>query len=162
VAWLLWRLVRSPFGNAIQAIKQNDLRAASLGYNVWLHRWASFTVSAGIAGLAGGLFAMAQEGAYVQVMALHASSIVVLMTLVGGGLVSFWGPVLGTVVYFVARDLLGALTETWLLWYGLLFMAIIMFRPDGIAGMLHDLTARWRRTGPPAISEPAGVGHADS
>jgi branched-chain amino acid transport system permease protein len=145
VAWLLWRLVRSPFGNAIQAVKQNDLRAAALGYNVWLCKWVSFTVSAGIAGLAGGLFAMAQEGAYVQVMALHASGIVVLMTLVGGGLVSFWGPVLGTVVYFVARDVLGALTETWLLWYGLLFMAIIMFKPDGIAGMLRDLAARRRR-----------------
>jgi branched-chain amino acid transport system permease protein len=148
VAWLLWRLVRSPFGNALQAIKQNDVRAASLGYNVWLYRWASFTISAGIAGLAGGLFAMAQEGAYVQVMALHASGIVVLMTLVGGGLVSFWGPVLGAVVYFVARDVLGALTETWLLWYGLLFMAIIMFKPDGIAGILHDLAAR-RRHGDP-------------
>jgi branched-chain amino acid transport system permease protein len=161
VAWLLWRLVRSPFGNAIQAIKQNDLRAAALGYNVWLYRWVSFTVSAGIAGLAGGLFAMAQGGAYVQVMALHASGVVVLMTLVGGGLVSFWGPVLGTVVYFVARDVLGALTEAWLLWYGLLFMAIIMFKPDGIAGMLHDLAARWRRTGPPGVPEPARVGHAD-
>jgi branched-chain amino acid transport system permease protein len=148
VAWLLWRLVRSPFGNALQAIKQNHVRAAALGYNVWLYRWVSFTVSAGIAGLAGGLFAMAQEGAYVQVMALHASGIVVLMTLVGGGLVSFWGPILGTVVYFVARDVLGALTETWLLWYGLLFMAIIMFKPDGIAGMLQDLAARWRHADP--------------
>jgi branched-chain amino acid transport system permease protein len=59
--------------------------------------------------------------------------------------VSFWGPVLGTVVYFVARDVLGALTQTWLLWYGLLFMAIVMFRPDGIAGILHDAAARWRR-----------------
>ena len=51
---------------------------------------------------------------------------------------------LGTVVYFVARDVLGALTETWLLWYGLLFMAIIMFKPDGIAGIVRDLTVRWR------------------
>lgn len=47
-------------------------------------------------------------------------------------------------MYFVARDVLGALTETWLLWYGLLFMAIIMFRPEGIAGIARDLTARWR------------------
>ena len=110
----------------------------------WRYKWISFTLSAAIAGLAGGLFAMAQEGAYVQVMALNASGVVVLMTLIGGGLVSFWGPVFGTVVYFVARDVLGALTETWLLWYGLLFMAIIMFKPDGIAGIVRDLTARWR------------------
>ena len=144
VAWLLWRLVRSPFGNTLQAIRQNDLRAAFLGYHVWRYKWISLTLSAAIAGLAGGLFAMAQEGAYVQVMALNASGVVVLMTLIGGGLVSFWGPVFGTVVYFVARDVLGALTETWLLWYGLLFMAIIMFKPDGIAGIVRDLTIRWR------------------
>jgi branched-chain amino acid transport system permease protein len=136
--------VRSPFGNTLQAIRQNDLRAAFLGYNVWRYKWISLTLSAAIAGLAGGLFAMAQEGAYVQVMALNASGVVVLMTLIGGGLVSFWGPVFGTVVYFVARDVLGALTETWLLWYGLLFMAIIMFKPDGIAGIVRDLPVYWR------------------
>ncbi len=98
-----------------------------------------------LAGLAGGLFAMAQEGAYVQVMTLQWSGIVVLMTLTGGGLVSFWGPVLGTIVFFVARDVLGSLTETWMIWYGLMFMAIVMFKPDGIAGMLQDVQARMRR-----------------
>ena len=55
-------------------------------------------------------------------MSLQQSGFVVMMTLVGGGLVSFWGPVLGAVLFFVARDLLGAYTEAWLLWYGLLFM----------------------------------------
>jgi branched-chain amino acid transport system permease protein len=53
--------------------------------------------------------------------------------------------VLGAVVFFVARDVLGALTETWLIWYGLMFMAIVMFKPEGIAGMLHDLRARLQR-----------------
>jgi branched-chain amino acid transport system permease protein len=145
VVWLLWRLVQSPFGHALQAIRQNDLRAGFLGYNVWLCKWLVFVLSAMVAGLAGGLFAMAQEGAYVQGMTLQWSGIVVLMTLTGGGLVSFWGPVLGTVVFFVARDVLGALTETWLIWYGLMFMAIVMFKPEGIAGMLHDLQARLGR-----------------
>jgi branched-chain amino acid transport system permease protein len=145
VVWLLWKLVRSPFGHVLQAIKQNDLRASFLGYNVWMAKWLVFVLSAMLAGLAGGLFAMAQEGAYVQVMTLQWSGIIVLMTLTGGGLVSFWGPVLGTVVFFVGRDVLGSLTETWLIWYGLMFMAIVMFKPDGIAGMLQDLNARIRR-----------------
>ena len=148
VVWLLWRLIHSPFGNALQAIKQNDLRAGFLGYNVWLCKWLVFVLSATVAGLAGGLFAMAQEGAYVQIMTLQWSGIVVLMTLIGGGLVSFWGPLLGTVVFFVARDVLGALTETWLIWYGLMFMAIVMFKPEGIAGMLQALRARAGRAGP--------------
>ena len=78
---------------------------------------------------------MAQNGAYVQVMSLQWSGVVVLMTLIGGGLVSFWGPVVGTVVYFVARDLLGAYTESWLLWFGLMFMVVVMFKPEGVAGV---------------------------
>jgi branched-chain amino acid transport system permease protein len=160
VVWLLWRLVHSPFGHALQAIRQNDLRAGFLGYNVWRCKWLVFVLSASVAGLAGGLFAMAQEGAYVQGMTLQWSGIVVLMTLTGGGLVSFWGPVLGAIVFFVARDVLGALTETWLIWYGLMFMGIVMFKPEGIAGMLRDLRARLRpvRGGAlPAAAEPAGA-----
>jgi len=145
VVWGLWRLIHSPFGHVLQSIRQNDLRAAFLGYNVWLCKWLAFVLSAAVAGLAGGLFAMAQEGAYVQVMTLQWSGIVVLMTLSGGGLVSFWGPILGTIVFFVARDVLGALTDTWMIWYGLMFMAIVMFKPEGIAGMLQDLGAALRR-----------------
>lgn len=136
----LWRLVHSPFGKVIQAIKQNEMRARFVGYNVWLYKWLVFTISAGIAGLAGGLFAMAQESAYPDVMSLHASGFVVMMTLVGGGFVSFWGPVIGVVIFFLARDLLGSLTETWLLWYGLIFMAMVLFKPEGAAGILQDWT----------------------
>lgn len=138
----LWRLVHSPFGNVIQAIKQNEMRAGFIGYNVWLYKWAVFTLSAGIAGLAGGLFSMAQESAYPDVMSLHASGFVVMMTLVGGGFVSFWGPVIGAVIFFLARDFLGALTETWLLWYGLMFMAMVLFKPEGVAGAWQDWRAR--------------------
>ena len=142
VALLLWRLVHAPFGKVLQAIRQNETRTRFLGYPVWLYKWASFTLSAGVAGLAGGLFALAQEGAYVQVMNLQWSGIIVLMTLIGGGMVSFWGPVVGAIVFFLARDALGALTETWLLWYGLMFMAIIMFKPEGLAGLYQHLLRR--------------------
>jgi branched-chain amino acid transport system permease protein len=156
VAVFLWRLVHSRFGKVLQAIRQNETRTAFLGYNVWLYKWASFTLSAAIAGFAGGLFAMAQAGAFVQVMSLQWSGVVVLMTLIGGGLVSFWGPVVGTVVYFVARDLLGAYTETWPLWFGLLFMLVVMFKPEGIAGLWQDATRRLAaRRGARAIGLPA-------
>jgi branched-chain amino acid transport system permease protein len=99
---------------------------------------------------------MAQEGAYVQVMTLQWSGIVVLMTLTGGGLVSFWGPLLGAAVFFVARDVLGALTEAWLIWYGLMFMAIVMFKPEGIAGMLQALGARVQRVRAPRLAPSSG------
>jgi branched-chain amino acid transport system permease protein len=149
-AVLLWRLVNSPFGRILQAIRQNETRAAFVGYDVWRLKAAVFTLSAAVAGLAGGLFAMAQESAYPDVMSLHQSGLVVMMALIGGGLVSFWGPVLGVALYFVARDVLGALTETWLLWYGLMFMALVLFRPEGLAGMLHLGAQRLRGARAPA------------
>jgi len=134
---LLWRVVHSPFGRVLSAIKQNETRARFVGYNVWLYKWIAFTLSTLVAGVAGGMFALAQQSAYPNVMSLHQSGFVVMMTLVGGGLVSFWGPVLGAVLFFIARDLLGAYTEAWLLWYGLLFMLIVLFKPEGLAGLLR-------------------------
>jgi branched-chain amino acid transport system permease protein len=138
----LWRLVHSPFGRVLQAIKQNETRAAFVGHNVWLYKWLAFVLSACVAGLAGALFALAQQSAYPNVMSLHQSGYVVMMVLIGGGLVSFWGPVIGALFFILARDLLGAYTETWLLWYGLLFMAVVLFRPDGLAGIWQLWRAR--------------------
>lgn len=142
VVILLWRLVHSPYGKALQAIRMNEMRAGFVGYNVWLIKWSVFMISGAFAGLAGGMFAIAQESAYPDVMSLHASGYIVMLTLIGGGFVSFWGPVIGAIVFFVARDFLGALTETWLLWYGLMFMAVILFKPEGIAGAWQDVMAR--------------------
>jgi branched-chain amino acid transport system permease protein len=133
----LWRLQSSPIGRVLAAIRQNETRARFVGYHVWAYKWLAFTLSALVAGLAGGLFALAQQSAYPNVMSLHQSGFVVMMALIGGGLVSFWGPVLGVVLFFVARDLLGAYTETWLLWYGLLFMLVVLFKPEGLAGMFR-------------------------
>jgi branched-chain amino acid transport system permease protein len=141
---LLWRLIHSPFGRVLRAIKQNELRAAFAGHNVWLYKWLAFAISAGVAGLAGSLFAMAQQSAYPNVMSLHNSGFVVMMVLVGGGLVSFWGPVIGALVFILARDLLGAYTETWLLWYGLLFIVMVLYQPDGVAGAWQAWRARMR------------------
>ena len=138
----LWRLVHSPLGRVLRAIKQNETRAAFVGYNVWLYKWLAFTVSAAVAGLAGALFAMAQQSAYPNVMSLHNSGFVVMMVLIGGGMVSFWGPVIGAALFILARDLLGAYTETWLLWYGLVFMVLVLFKPEGVAGIWQAWRAR--------------------
>lgn len=154
----LWRLVHSPFGRVLRAIKQNEMRAAFIGHNTWLYKFAAFVISASIAGLAGGLFAMAQQSAYPNVMSLHNSGFVVMMVLIGGGLVSFWGPVIGALIFILARDLLGAYTETWLLWYGLLFMAVVLYQPDGVAGAWQAWRARARAA--KAASQPAAPGVA--
>ncbi|WP_215908761.1 branched-chain amino acid ABC transporter permease [Phreatobacter stygius] len=142
----LWRLIHSPFGRVVKAIKQNEERARFIGYDVWACKFAVIVLSAALSGLAGGLFAMAQRSAFPDVMSLHYSGYIVMMTLIGGGLVSFWGPVIGAVVFFLARDLIGALTTSWMLWFGLLFVILVLFRPEGLAGLFEAL----RRKPPPA------------
>ncbi len=141
----LWRLANAPFGRVLQAIRQNETRARFVGYNVWLIKWLTFVLSAAFAGLAGGLFAMAQESAYPDVMSLHQSGLIVMMVLVGGGLVSFWGPVFGVLLYFIARDVIGGMTETWLLWFGLMFVLMVMVRPEGLAGLFHVMRCRFQK-----------------
>ena len=161
VLLLLWRLVHSPFGRVLRAIKQNEMRASFIGYNVWLYKWCAFVVSAGLSGLAGSLFAMAQQSAYPNVMSLHNSGFVVMMVLIGGGLVSFWGPVIGALLFILARDLLGAYTETWLLWYGLLFMVMVIYQPDGVAGAWQAWRAKLAQRAPPQRRQ-AGPGHKET
>ena len=90
---------------------------------------------------------MAQQSAYPNVMSLHNSGFVVMMVLIGGGLVSFWGPVIGALIFILARDLLGAYTETWLLWYGLVFMAMVLYQPDGVAGAWQSAGAAGSQAG---------------
>lgn len=150
----LWVVVKSPFGNIIQALKQNETRSRFIGYDVRVFKWLSFVLSTAVSGLAGGLFALAQQSAFPDVMALHWSGIIVMMVIIGGGLVSFWGPVWGVIFYFLTRDVLGAFTETWMLWFGLTFMAVMLFQPEGIAGI-------WQRYKPKRLrvqaSPPAPV-----
>ena len=155
----LWRLIHSPLGRVFSAVKQNETRAAFVGYNVWLYKWLSFTLSTSVAGLAGAMFSMAQQSAYPNVMSLANSGFVVMMVLIGGGLVSFWGPLIGAVFFILARDLLGAYTETWLLWYGLIFMAMVLYKPEGVAGVWQAWRAKSRKTGATASTTtitPAG------
>lgn len=150
VSLLLWRVVHSPFGRVVKAIKQNEERARFIGYDVWKCKFAVIVLSAALSGLAGGLFAMAQRSAFPDVMSLHYSGYIVMMTLIGGGLVSFWGPVIGAIVFLLARDLIGALTTGWMLWFGLLFVLLVMFRPDGLAGMFAGI-----RRKPQVVALPA-------
>jgi branched-chain amino acid transport system permease protein len=134
---VLWRVVNSPFGHVLRAIKQSETRARALGYDTARYKWAVFTLTCAFAGLAGGLYTLARFGAFPEPMSLQQSGNVVLMCLIGGGFASFYGPVLGVVVFLVLRDVLSTLTDHWMLFYGLLFMAVILFMPEGILGLVR-------------------------
>jgi branched-chain amino acid transport system permease protein len=148
VTVLLWRLVNSPYGRVLAAIRQSETRTAHLGYNVWLYKLSVIVISGAFSGFAGGLFAIARRSAFPDVMSLAQSGLVVMMTLVGGGLISFWGPVIGVVVFLISRDVIGALTGAWMLYFGAMFVLLVLFRPEGIAGVFKLFVDRYKQRGP--------------
>ena len=89
---LLWKLVHSPLGSVLYAIKQNEVRAKYLGYNTVLYKWTAIVISGVFAGLAGALYGMLQHGAFANPIHWSRSGDVVLMVIVGGGLTNFFGP----------------------------------------------------------------------
>jgi branched-chain amino acid transport system permease protein len=134
---LLWRLVHSPLGAVLYAIKQNEVRAKYLGYNTSLYKWISWVISASFGGLAGGLYAMLTHGAFADPIHWARSGDVVMMVVIGGGLTNFFGPVLGAFIFIALRDVFSTITEHWYLFYGLLIVFILLFMPEGILGYLR-------------------------
>jgi branched-chain amino acid transport system permease protein len=130
-------LVRSPFGHALAAARDNERRARSLGFAIFRLRLTAFVISGAIAGVAGYL-AAAQYG-YVapQMLGWHVSATILVMVLIGG-LRSVAGPLLGALVLLGLEEVLKSATEYWKLIEGLVIMAIVLALPDG---MRHLLTA---------------------
>jgi branched-chain amino acid transport system permease protein len=133
---LIWKIVHSPFGKVLQAIRENEVRAKYLGYNTTVYKWGAFTISGVFAGLAGGLYALLINSAFASVLDWTQSGNVVMMTLLGGGTVNFFGPILGAAIFIVSRDFLSAYWESWMLIYGLIFVFVIVFIPSGILGLI--------------------------
>jgi branched-chain amino acid transport system permease protein len=132
---LIWRLIHSPFGSVLQAVKQNELRAKYLGYNTIFYKWASFTLSGMISGLAGAMFALQHGSVFPQYLYWTESGNVVMITIMGGGVINFFGPVLGAGIFVILQNAIGALTEHWLFLLGLTFILIVMVIPEGILGL---------------------------
>lgn len=141
---LLCRIVDSPFGRVLQAIRENERRAGCLGYNTRLYKFLSFVISGAFAGLAGGLSSLIF--CYVSVDYLHwsTSGFVVMMALIGG-LSMFFGPAVGAFIFVLAKDLLSSLTEQWMIPFGIIFVLFVLFAPQGIGGLVHSLWIRFRR-----------------
>ena len=131
---VIWVIVHSPFGRTLQAIRYNETRSKCIGYDTALYKWLSFTLSCAFSGLAGALYALLRHAAFSDSMHWTQSGNVIMMVLLGGGLTNFFGPILGAGVFIVLRDLFSTLTEHWLLIYGVLFMFVIIFLPEGILG----------------------------
>jgi urea transport system permease protein len=135
-------LTRTPFGRALTAIRSHEHRAHSLGLSVVTLKTVVFTVSCGLAGLAGFLYVPLERFVYPTQLGLVASTSVVVWVVIGGR-GTLVGPVLGAVVVeYLASALSGRLQGYWMLVIGLFLVAVVMLRPGGLYSVL---TAGWER-----------------
>lgn len=137
--WAAWRFTRTPLGNAVVLMRENDERAAFLGYNTFGTKLIVFTVAATLAAVAGGLFAAFQRLVSPASLDLPMGTEVVFMAILGGT-GAFLGPFLGAGVYILVQDWLSKTTEHWPFLLGAGFVLVILFAHEGLTGLV-----RWRR-----------------
>jgi branched-chain amino acid transport system permease protein len=131
----LKRILDSPFGAVLQAIRENTDRATACGYDISRVKHLSFVFSALFAGLAGGLDALRLTVVPIESLHWSTSGQVVIMTLLGGA-GTFFGPFVGAAAYLVLEDSISVVTESWPLVIGAVFMVFVLFLPKGIWGTL--------------------------
>ncbi|MEF7615330.1 branched-chain amino acid ABC transporter ATP-binding protein/permease [Aquincola sp. MAHUQ-54] len=151
VAAALLRLTESPFGKVLLAIRENETRAAFLGYPVRRYKLLAFIVSSTVTGLAGGLFVLNHRIASAESLSVTFSGELLAIVLIGG-MRSYAGPIIGALFYLLFREYLSMLTENWLLYFGLVFIGFILFSPSGLVGVGTRL---WRMVVPEKTTEAA-------
>jgi branched-chain amino acid transport system permease protein len=139
--WLIWRLVNSPFGTVLMAIRDNEPRAISLGYRVNRYKLLAFTLSAALAGLAGGMKSIIFQIATLTDVSWVTSGEALLMGIVGG-LQTMLGPAVGAIVVVTMANSLSGLAEALLIVQGLVFVLVVMLFRRGIVGELNAFFAR--------------------
>ena len=142
--WFVSRVLQSPFGAVIEAIRENEKRAVACGYDVARAKMLVFVLSAGICGLAGALRAL--HLSIVPIDSLHylQSGQAVMMCLLGG-MGTFFGPFVGAAVFLYMEDVVTNLTRYWMGAVGIVFMVFVLFFPKGIWGTLVHQMERWLR-----------------
>ncbi len=132
--YVLHRIVRSPFGYTLRALRANALRVQSLGIDVRAHRLAAFVLSGAFAGLAGAIFALSNGNVFPGWLDWTASATPVVMAVLGGT-ASFLGPALGAAVYVVLEVLISGRTEYWSLAMGIIIVILVLLMPEGLTGL---------------------------
>ena len=143
VLFLLLRVVRSPFGHVLVAIRENQLRAAFQGYPVQRYKLAAFVLSAVVTGLAGALVAFQNYFISAEATSVALSGELLAMVVIGG-MHHILGPALGVLFYIIFRELFSIWTPNWMLWFGLVFVGFVLYSPSGLIGIWARIRRRWR------------------
>jgi branched-chain amino acid transport system permease protein len=141
---LLWKVVNSPFGITLRAIRENRERTEALGVNVYWHQLLAFVISGAFCAIAGALFVVHDQAAYPQLLDWTKSGDPVLAAVIGG-MYTFLGPALGALIYQYGHDLIVEYISHWQLVLGVVLVLIVLFMPDGVAGLFA--VSGWQRAG---------------
>jgi branched-chain amino acid transport system permease protein len=130
----MWRIVRSPFGLCLRTVRDNPVKAESLGIGVTVHRWCAFVISAVYAAV-GGVLLAPPIGNVDPTLAYwtHSGNLVFMLLL--GGFSRFFGPVLGAFAFIYLQDLVMSVVPYWRLIFGALLALIVIAAPEGLMGL---------------------------
>ncbi|MET3915082.1 branched-chain amino acid transport system permease protein [Variovorax sp. OAS795] len=155
---LLLRVTDSVFGRTLLAIRDNEDRAAAVGYDLKRFKLLAFVISGAVTGLAGGLHAMMTGIAPLSNAEYHTSEMILVITVIGGT-GNLFASVLGSAFYVLLADWLSTLWPRWLLLLGLLLIGVSIGMQRGLWGLGESAWRRWfRKAPPPAAAVPAVQG----
>ena len=137
--WIFSRILESPFGAVLEAIRENENRARACGYDTMVTKWLAFVLSGMFCGLAGALYAIHLSIVPIETAHYLTSGEAVMMALLGG-MGTFFGPFVGAGMFLLLQDILSAEVEYWQFFTGAIFVLFVLFFPRGIWGsILHWL-----------------------
>jgi ABC-type branched-subunit amino acid transport system permease subunit len=134
---LMYWITISPFGTVLHAIRENKIRARFLGYDVNKYRVNAFVLSAMFPAVAGWLWTYYQQSINPDASSVGYSGNLVMMSLLGG-VQTFFGPILGSIVYWELQNNIAQVTKYWEAWIGVVFVVFVLAGPRGIMGLLAD------------------------
>ncbi len=144
--YVLWRIVNSPFGLMLRALRENPQRSAFIGMNVQRYRLSAFVISAFFSGVAGALFVLLESSVSPDIMFWSNSGEVILMGLLGGMHI-FFGPAWGAAIMVLLNSFITLYTGYWGFFLGVTLIMIVLFFPQGVAGLIHEKYWSYRKKG---------------
>ena len=138
---VMHRILSSPFGSALQGIRDNAVRSQAVGVNVRRHQLAAIVIAGFFGGVAGVLFVVVDNSVFPDMLFWTLSLEITIMALLGGWL-TFLGPMLGAAVVVSLRTFVSGVTDYWTLIMGILLVLVILFLPEGVLGYVFEV---WKR-----------------
>jgi len=139
--YLMYRILKSPYGSVLQGIRDNPVRSAMMGINVKRHQLLALIIAGFFAGVAGTLFVVVDNTVFPDMLFWTFSLEATIMCLLGGWL-TFLGPLLGAAIIVVIRTFASTYTVYWGLVLSIIFVLVIFFLPNGILGWIQELYQR--------------------